>query len=102
MDVARIIEIAGAAVTIVGFFYYLRFNVDQAKEENKEQWRVITKLRDWQEQHQNQSSEYRLQTEKEFGKVRENAGKIESQLSELVNLIKALDARFERWIEKQH
>lgn len=102
IDIKTIVEGLVLFTTIVGAWFVLKSNVDHLKGENESQWTVITKLRDWQDRHQMESAQTRLDIEKELGRIRENAGKIEIQISEVLRLVKGLDQRLERWIDKHN
>lgn len=108
MNIELGLKLIGAIVSAVVFIVIIKVTVDNLKEtvnslkeEDKQQWAIITKVREWQTEHEKEAAQRRLEIEREMGKLRESAGKVESQLSELVILVRNLDARLEKWIDKQ-
>ena len=77
MEIKTLIEIVVVLVGGIGSFFILKNTVENLKDENQKQWTVITDLREWQDTHQRNSSDTRLEIEKDMGKLRENTGKIE-------------------------
>jgi len=77
VEIKTLIEIVVVLVGGIGSFFILKNTVENLKDENQKQWTVITDLREWQDTHQRNSSDTRLEIEKDMGKLRENTGKIE-------------------------
>lgn len=126
MDIELAFKILGGIISAVVFIVVIKVTVDNLKgtvtdlkeKDNKQDkdlqdvrkdykteddkiWAIVTKCREWQAEHEKEAAQRRLEIEREMGRLRESTGKVESQLAELVNLIKNLDSRLEKWIDKQ-
>jgi Zn-finger protein len=101
MDWKTALEIAGLLFAFAVAFGVFKNTVENLKSENAQQWTVITKCRDWQQIHEKEASERRLEIERQLGKIREDSSKVESQLAELLRLVTKLTERFDKFMDKQ-
>lgn len=101
MDTKSILEIAGILIGFAVAFGVFKNTVDNLKQENSQQWTIITKCREWQSAHEKEAADRRLEIERQLGKLREDSSKVESQLAELLRLVTKLTERFDKFIDKQ-
>lgn len=100
MDLKTVIEIvvliAGGGVAY-GIF---QTTVTTLKEENREQWVTITKIRDWVTIHEKDSAMIRLDMEKSLGHIREDASKSWGKMDILITMISELSKKLDKVEEK--
>ncbi len=93
--ISFVLAIVGGAVG------YGRLN--RSTEANSEQideiWKVVTKTRDWQVDHEKDSAGYRIELEKEMGRIRENIGKWDAKLDNIINQLSYIKEAIKEWKE---
>lgn len=101
MDWKTALEIAGLLFAFAVAFGVFKNTVENLKNENSQQWSIITKCRDWQQIHEKEAADRRLEIERQMGKLREDGSEVKGQLSELLRLVTKLTERFDKFMDKQ-
>jgi len=100
MDISKIIEIclliAGAGVA----YGVHKTTVTNLEREDDEQWKVITKMRDWQIEHERDSAKTRLEIEREFGRSREDFNRAMGKMDSMVSIMTELKSDLKNLEEK--
>lgn len=100
LSVAHLLTGFGFIVTIVTNWVIVKVKGEHAEKENGDQWRTINALRNWQENHVKESSEKRLEIEREMGRIRENATNVLAKLDSLLGLVNDLIKKIDRLEER--
>lgn len=96
MTIETIITIGGLVFSLGGAW----FLVGRLKEDNKEMWSVLTKVRDWQGIHEKETAEKR---EFLLIKINDNAtaiGRQAAQTDQLAKNMEKIDGKLDRMDEK--
>lgn len=105
------ITIATSVATLSGAYFYVKNKVDNLTTERKidlenlkklevDLWREIGKQRDWRQEHQQDSNDYRLQMEEKFGKVNVLFAEKDGKLNRILEILENMVKRFERMEER--
>lgn len=78
--------IAFVVAIIAGAVAYGRMqrSVESVSSDMSNSWKIIDDLRKWQSQHERDSANYRVELEKEMGKIRGDIGRVETKLDNIL------------------
>lgn len=96
LSLSNLLIIAGFLATTIGNWFVFKNKLEHTEEENRSQWEVITRLRNWQENHVIESAEKRLEIEREMGRIRESASSVLTKLDSLLALVNDLTKKIDR------
>lgn len=86
----------GHVLVIIGFFISILTKIIyDIKRENGQQWTIIGKLRDYDQEHEKESAQRRLELETKISLVRENSAKSDSKLDDILRRLTSIEDKID-------
>lgn len=100
LDISLLLGIGIPLMGLAVHWGITRNQIDGLREENKSQWEAITKFRNWRDEHEKDSSNYRIGIEKTFGSIRESNASREGKLDEIIRRLDVIEKKLEERHER--
>lgn len=93
------ISIITAIVSVSGAWAIVKYRLDKSEKTDDSQWTVITKIRDWQTKHIEDSLTVRIGYEKRMAEIDSGVREVKTQHSDIMKRMDLMDVKLDRLFE---
>jgi uncharacterized protein (DUF2141 family) len=96
IELGTLLALISSVVAAAVGYGKLQNQISGLKEERDQMWKEVEKLRRWEQDHERESSNVRLQIERDQGAIRQTISQKDGKLDEVIRRLGVIDSKLDK------